>query len=257
MSFNTNENDIFFGPVTSRRLGSSLGIDLLPYADKYCSMNCVYCECGVTKTLTTVSDRSKAFPTLAQIEQEFCLKMTESENSKIDSLTYAGHGEPTLHPNFLEVAKLIFSLRNEFLPNSKITLLTNSTTVNEPQVRESYNFIDKVYFKLDTVNEELFRKINRVPQEVQLEEILQGVDSLEKKRFQVLFLQSNNFDNSSDKHIEELISTFKKLKPTEIQLYSVARFPAVEEVKPVPKERMEEIHQKFLSELQETEILAF
>ncbi|KAA3596321.1 MAG: radical SAM protein [Calditrichaeota bacterium] len=257
MSFNTNENDIFFGPVTSRRLGTSLGIDLLPYSDKYCSMNCVYCECGVTKTLTTISDSSKAFPTLVQIENGFRLKMKEIGNSKIESLTYAGHGEPTLHPNFLGITKLIYNLRNEFLPKSKITLLTNSTTVNEPKIRESYKFIDKVYFKLDTVNEELFRKINRTPQEIKLQEIVDGINSFDEKRFQVLFLQSKNFDNSLDKHIEELISTFKKLKPTEIQLYSVARFPAVEEVKPILKERMEAIHQKFVSELQDTEILVF
>ncbi len=107
------------------------------------------------------------------------------------------------------------------------------------------------------MNEELFRKINRTSQEVKLEEIVEGLNSFEEKRFQVLFMKSPNADNSLEKHVDELISTFKKLKPTEIQLYSVARFPAVEEVKPVSKERMEAIHQKFLSELHETEILVF
>lgn len=256
MSFNTIKNDIFFGPVKSRRLGNSLGIDLLPYSEKICSMNCVYCECGVTTTLTTLGNKEN-FPNTKEIERKFHEKIAGLKDTKIDVLTYAGHGEPTLHPNFFEVSELIFGLRNKFLPKVPIVLLTNATTVNEPKIRESYKFFDKVYFKLDAVTEELFRKINRSPLEVNLEKIILGIAGLGKKSLQVMFVKSEKIDNTAEAHVLKLLEVLEKIQPDEIQLYSLARNPAVEGIKQVPSEKLKEIAEKIAGKLPKSLVQVF
>ncbi|MCC7430629.1 radical SAM protein [bacterium] len=237
-------------------MGNSLGIDLLPYSEKICSMNCVYCECGVTTTLTTLGNKEN-FPNTKEIRQKFHEKLAELKDAKIDVLTYAGHGEPTLHPNFFEVSELIFGLRNEFLPKVPIVLLTNATTVNEPKTRESYKFFDKVYFKLDAVTEELFRKINRSPSEVNLEKIILGIAGLEKKSLQVMFIRSEKIDNTAEAHVLKLLEVLEKIQPDEIQLYSLARLPAVEGVEQVSGEELNKIAQRISARLVKSLVQVF
>ena len=152
--------DIIFGPVNSRRLGVSLGLNLVPVNRKICTFNCIYCECGWTNERHLPAD---GFPDRKLIASSLRQKLAELKNGGIlpDSLTYAGNGEPTLHPEFQGIITDTIAIRDEFTPESQIVVLSNASLADRPGIREALNKVDRNILKLDTGFEKTLECINR------------------------------------------------------------------------------------------------
>ena len=152
-------DSIVFGPVRSRRLGSSLGINLLPLKGKLCSFDCVYCECG-----WNAEGRSdNKIPTVEQVREALRSKLVEChrDNIPVDSITFSGNGEPTLHPDFPEIIDYTIALRDELFPEAVISVLSNATMLGKPGVKEALSKVDNPILKLDGVDEDYVRLIDR------------------------------------------------------------------------------------------------
>ena len=152
-------DDIVFGPIYSRRLGSSLGVNILPSKGKLCNFDCIYCECGWNKD--GIAERR--FPTLTEVEVALRKKMSEltSEGKDVDSITFSGNGEPTMNPDFPAIIDAVISLRDECFPKAKISVLSNATLVGRPSVAEALRKIDNPILKIDASDDALIEKINR------------------------------------------------------------------------------------------------
>ena len=152
--------EIVFGPIKSRRLGVSLGVNVLPTEKKYCSFNCIYCECGWNKIDTSIQ---VPLNKREDIKQALYKKLSESTaefNSTIDSITFSGNGEPTLHPDILGIVEDVIEIRNEFCPQAKITILSNSTNLVRQDVFKALQLIDNPILKIDAGTERMYKLIN-------------------------------------------------------------------------------------------------
>ncbi len=224
-----------FGPVPSRRLGVSLGIDLVPL--KVCSLNCVYCEVGKTTLLTT---ERKEYVKTEEIYNE--LKHYLSMKPELDYITFSGAGEPTLHSKLGEILNFI----KTNYPQYKTALLTNSTLFkDEKVVNEVLNF-DLILPSLDCVSEECFLKLNRPARNLKSYDVVEGLINLKKKFkgeiwLEVFFVPGLN-DN--EKEIMLIKSELEKIQPNKIQLNTLDRPGTASWVKPLPKEELEEIRNK-------------
>ena len=224
-----------FGPVPSRRLGISLGIDLIPY--KTCSLNCVYCECGRTNNLTL--ERKEYVPTDVVINE---LKDYFKNNQNPDYITFSGSGEPTLHSGIGEI--IHFIKRN--YPQAKVALLTNGTLFYDPQVRKEIIDCDVVLPSLDAATKEDFIKVNRPYGKLKLNEIIQGLVDFRnefkgKIWLEIFFAEGLNTD---DENISALRKAILRIKPDEVQLNSLDRPPAEDYVKLVPMNELYNIKDK-------------
>src|SRR3712207_3914520 len=147
-----------FGPVHSRRLGTSLGINLLPEDGKVCSFDCIYCECG----WNAEHRPHRPLPTREEVREalEAKLKEMQTDGTAPDVLTFAGNGEPKLHPHFPEIIEDTIALRNRYFPEAKVSVLSNATFIDRPAVFEALNKVDNNILKLDTVDEEYIRLLD-------------------------------------------------------------------------------------------------
>ena len=163
-------DEIVFGPVKSRRLGVSLGINLLPVNRKVCNFNCVYCECGWTGDM---KNNPGIIPSRQEVYKALDEKLSEmKENGRFpDVITYAGNGEPTLHPDFPGIIDDSIELRNKYCPDSGIAVLSNSTRINEPLIREALLKVDKNILKLDSAIPSTIETINCPLVKIDVDEI--------------------------------------------------------------------------------------
>ncbi|PKP52354.1 MAG: radical SAM protein [Bacteroidetes bacterium HGW-Bacteroidetes-1] len=241
-------DDLIFGPVKSRRLGVSLGINLLPTHSKLCSFNCVYCECGWTKNRSSLKIKlpNRDDFKLLLVEKLKALKGTPLEP---DSITFAGNGEPTLHPHFAEIINDTIELRNAFAPKAKISVLSNGSMLNKQSVFEALHKVDNNILKLDGGTEEVIRNINMPLKAFRLSEY---IDQL--KRFdgnliiQSLFLRGTNnnkiIDNTTDFEIGAWLEKLQLIRPKSVMVYAIERdTPAANLVK-ISEEELEAIAQK-------------
>lgn len=221
-----------FGPVPSRRLGMSLGVDLVPH--KVCSLNCIYCECGRTTELTL---KRKEYISYIEVVKE--LKHYFSNNPAPDYITFSGAGEPTLNSRFGDVLKFIKSN----YPDIPVAVLTNGTLFYQKQVRKELLDADLVLPSLDAASDLSFRKINRPFHKLNINEYIQGLVDFRKEYrgkiwLEVLILPGYN-DNTEELQI--LKEAFKKIKPDSIQLNTLDRPGTIEGLKAVKKDRLQEI----------------
>ncbi len=221
-----------FGPVPSRRLGMSLGVDLVPH--KVCSLNCIYCECGRTTELTL---KRKEYISYIEVVKE--LKNYFSNNPAPDYITFSGAGEPTLNSRFGDVLKFIKSN----YPDIPVAVLTNGTLFYQKQVRKELLDADLVLPSLDAASDLSFRKINRPFHKLNINEYIQGLVDFRKEYrgkiwLEVLILPGYN-DNTEELQI--LKEAFKKIKPDSIQLNTLDRPGTIEGLKAVKKDRLQEI----------------
>ena len=165
---------IIFGPVKSRRLGNSLGINLLPGRKKVCNFNCIYCECGWSQSVEFeggyLPRRIEVYEALTSRLQEMKVK-----NQKPDVITFAGNGEPTLHPDFQGIIDDCILLRNKFFPESKIAVLSNSTTVTNPSVKNALLKVDMNILKLDSAFDPTVNTHNQPRVSVKVDELIEMV----------------------------------------------------------------------------------
>ena len=215
-------DDIVFGPIFSRRLGSSLGVNLLPSKGKLCNFDCVYCECGWNKD--GAGDRT--FPSLTDIESALETKMSAlaAEGGKVDSITFSGNGEPTMHPDFPEVIDITLRLRDRFFPDAKVSVLSNATLIGRKAVADALMRVDNPILKLDASTDELVRKINKPVGTYRLDEVV-GNMKLFQGRFvlQTMFLKSPDFNTAEPEALARWMDIVREVRPREIMVYTIDR----------------------------------
>jgi wyosine [tRNA(Phe)-imidazoG37] synthetase (radical SAM superfamily) len=164
-------DEIVFGPIRSRRLGSSLGVNVLPTKGKLCNFDCIYCECGWNKD--GISD--KRFPSLAEVENALEAKLSELSKSgtEVDSITFSGNGEPTVNPDFAAIVDVTVRLRDKYYPSAKISVLSNATMISRKEIFEALKKVDNPILKIDASSDELVAKINK-PQISYMSKILES-----------------------------------------------------------------------------------
>jgi wyosine [tRNA(Phe)-imidazoG37] synthetase (radical SAM superfamily) len=210
-----------FGPVLSRRLGFSLGVDLLP-PYKVCSMDCLYCECGKTPKRFLTMERKEWVPT-EEVRRELKEFLTSSE-TPIDFVTFSGNGEPTLHVDFGEIARYVKDLR----PDIKLALLTNASTLYMDEVLKDLEPFDLVAPSLDAATEKVFKKINHPAKGLTLDKILTGLRKLRDNFKGQIWLETLFVKgiNDSPQEVEKIGNLVWELKPHRWQINTVVRPPA-------------------------------
>lgn len=215
-----------FGPVHSRRLGVSLGINLMPGDGKICTFDCVYCECGFNKDFRPRQPR----PTREEVRQalETRLQDMQQNGPAPDVLTFAGNGEPTAHPHFPEIIDDTLALRDRYFPQAKVSVLSNSTFIHKPAVFDALNRIDNNILKLDTVDEEYIRALDRPAGHYSASEIIEGMKSFKGRCIiQTMFLkgsyQGRDLDNTSDKYVLPWLEKVKEIAPRQVMIYTIDR----------------------------------
>jgi wyosine [tRNA(Phe)-imidazoG37] synthetase (radical SAM superfamily) len=208
-------HQLIFGPIRSRRLGSSLGINAVLPDQKYCNFNCVYCECGWSEKIK----EKVHFPTVKEIAVALEAKLTELKQAgeQLNSITFSGNGEPTLHPYFKDIVKEVILLRDSFFPEAKISVLSNATMLTKETIREALLLVDNPILKLDAPIPELVSVINQPSLGITFEQILTGLQSFPVPFYlQTIFLEMvtdegkiyNNFDEKILEKWLDLLPTF-------------------------------------------------
>lgn len=239
-------DDIIFGPVKSRRLGVSLGINLLPTKRKICNFNCIYCECGWTRDIEKAISH---LPSRDQVYKALELKLLEMtvKRKAPDVITYAGNGEPTLHPDFPGIIDDSISLRNKYFPKSKIAVLSNSTTIKDPLIKAALLKVDMNILKLDSAFESTLKIFNQPRIPVKIEELIENLVSFNGKVIiQTLFLRGlyNNIviDNTTQQEIDAWLKAIKRINPSEVMIYTISRdTPEGSQLKKVPVRELRRI----------------
>ena len=211
-----------FGPIFSRRLGSSLGINLLPRNGKLCNFDCIYCECGWNKDGT--GDR--VIPTAAEVRTALESKLRECHQTgtPIDSITFSGDGEPTLNPDFPQIIDDTLALRDAFYPEAKVSVLTNATRLSRDSVFNALRKVDNPILKLDAPTSDLASRINQPVGEYNVEDVICGMEKF-KGDFvmQTMFLRSPDFDTASPEVLLPWMDIVRRVHPREIMVYTIDR----------------------------------
>jgi len=235
-------DDHAYGPVDSRRLGRSLGINLLGTDLKICNFDCPYCELGTTKIKISQIKKHAQFPSLELVEASLrgkILKLPQSK-LKIDYITISGNGEPTLYPDFPGAVSLIKRIRDQLLPSSRLTVLTNGSTLGDAQIVKALNHCDERMMKLDAGNDEMLTKVASPLIRTNLSKLIQGARVLKDTILQSMFIQGS-VDNTHPDHIDEWIEVVGLIKPKLVHICSIDRPPAISSLSPVPRQRLKEI----------------
>jgi wyosine [tRNA(Phe)-imidazoG37] synthetase (radical SAM superfamily) len=218
---------IIFGPVKSRRLGVSLGINLLPSSIKVCNFDCIYCECGWTRSLEV---KGQKFPSRKEVFDALEKKLASMKEKGYapDVITYAGNGEPTLHPEFPGIIDDSITLRDKYFPGAKIAVLSNSTAVSRPEIRRALLKVDSNILKLDSAFDLTVRIHNQPKVSVRVDKLIKDLEKFRGKLIvQTLFLRGTfrgkKIDNTTTLEIETWLKAIKKIRPTEVMIYTISR----------------------------------
>jgi len=232
------QDSVVYGPIQSRRLGSSLGINLLPLSYKLCSSNCVYCQYSWTPPEHGAEPIKRAAELLTLIEQAF-QELTEAE-TPVDCITLAGNGEPTLHPDLEEVILGIKALRDRDFPHAKMGILSDGTQAHRPKVARALALLDARYMKLDGGDEETWRLIDKPLGAASWPRLLATLKQLPDIILQSMFVQGT-CDNTAPEQIDRWIDVVAGIRPLSVQVYTIDRAPADAGITKVPLKRLEEI----------------
>jgi len=238
------QEGLVYGPVRSRRLGHSLGVNILPRNLKTCTLNCSYCQYGWTKTpVRDGHEVAGPWPSPAAIGKAVAQALPRllAGRERLDRLTLAGNGEPTLHPQFQEVVARLRAVRDELAPDLPVAVLSNSTTLHLPDVVAALNQLDERYMKLDAGETALLRRVNAGT--VPLEQIVAGLKQLKATVVQTMFVRDRlgRIDNATDLAVANWIAALKLVHPAAVHVYTIDRAPALPFLQPVPTERLQEI----------------
>jgi wyosine [tRNA(Phe)-imidazoG37] synthetase (radical SAM superfamily) len=244
-------DEIIFGPVKSRRLGISLGINLLPTNLKVCNFNCIYCECGWTNEDDI--DKNK-IPSAKQVKDTLRekLKSMKETNDPPDVITFAGNGEPTLHPEFIEIINDTLELRKEFFPKTRIAVLSNATTTSKPEIREALNKVDQNILKIDSAFDRTIQILNNPPKGFTIKNLVDNLKLFNGNLIvQTMFVKGayNNqtIDNSSNEEVDAWLKLIKQISPGLVMVYTIARDTPSYGLFKVSAERLHQIADKVIN----------
>ena len=235
------QKGIIYGPVHSRRLGHSLGVNVLPAKVKYCALNCLYCQYGWTGA-HGLEPGAAELPSAEKIVEAVrnALVLGDSPPAYI---TFSGNGEPTLHPDFPAIVERVRELRDKLSPASRTAVLSNSTTVSDPRVRGALARLDLRIMKLDAGTEETFRRFNQPCAGVNYGDIVDGLAVLRDVTIQALFA-GGEAGNASPGHVDAWIETLGRIAPSMVQIYTLDRGYPSREIGPLAKQELMAIARK-------------
>lgn len=241
-----------FGPIRSRRLGVSLGINLGPDDGKVCSFDCLYCEAGYNAQ----GKGTTGLPSREKVKEDLRTKLSamKQNGETLDVITFSGNGEPTLHPDFAGIIDDTLALRDEFYPLAKVSVLTNSTRIFTPEIVKALDKVDNNILKLDSAVEDTMRLIDRPNSEGFT--VSKVVDALKqfagKGIIQTMILRGRHegqlVDNTTPEETDALIKAYNAIRPREIMIYSLDRSTPAEHLVKVEKEELEKIGEKIKKE---------
>ncbi len=237
-----------FGPVHSRRLGVSLGINLMPDDGKVCSFDCLYCEAGYNAQGSGTTGLPSASEVGRQLEKK--LQAMKEHNEPLDVITFSGNGEPTLHPRFPQIIDETLRLRDIFYPKAKVSVLTNSTRIFDPDIADALKRVDNNILKLDSAVDSTMRLINRpTSKDFTIEKVVEGLKHFSGTGIiQTMILRGEHngqvVDNTTEEEINALIKAYRKIQPREVMLYSLDRSTPEEKLVKVEKTELDKIADK-------------
>ncbi len=223
-----------FGPVHSRRLGVSLGINLLPADGKCCSFDCIYCECGFNHDFVP----KQKMPTREEVRTALETQLIEMQKSGLtpNVLTFAGNGEPTLHPQFAEIIDDAISLRDKYFPEAKVSVLTNATQIVRQPVFDALCKVDNNICKLDTISADYIQHIDRPNGSFDVNRIIERLKEFGSRCvIQTMFMKGEydgqSVDNTSDEFVQPWLKTIGEIQPREVMIYTIDRETPAHELK--------------------------
>ena len=237
------QEGIIYGPVRSRRLRLSLGINLLPTSYKLCTFNCLYCHYGFTKRHT--HDATSCLSDLPSVEQvrESLTDWLERNPQHIDYITFSGNGEPCLHPEFDRMVEVALKIRDKFVPQAKLAVLSNSTCLDRDRVMAGLKKLDVRIMKLDCGTEKTFRNLNRPSKGVRFEKVVENLGELDDIILQSIFVEGR-LNNTEEEEVDKWIEKLSYIKPEEVQIYSIDRPSADESLSLVSQDKLNQIARK-------------
>lgn len=244
-------NHIIFGPIKSRRLGNSLGINLLPKFGKWCSFDCVYCECGWNKD----GKKDTQLPSKEEVYEALrtTLHAFKADGTPIDTITFSGNGEPTLHPDFPQIIDFTLELRNKLYPQAKVSVLTNASGIGKPAIREALMKIDNPILKIDSPIESFAKLIDRPNEAYSLSRTIENI-KLFKGNFilQTMFLtgevDGNEIDCLNYEHCQAWRELVRELQPREVMMYTIDRETPAQNLHKVTEQQMRTVAQPLIDE---------
>ena len=244
-------HETVFGPIRSRRLGTSLGINLSPTDGKICSYDCIYCEAGYNAQ----GQGSDGIPSRETVKKQLKKKLEKYNELGLDVITFSGNGEPTVHPQFKEIISDTIMLRDKICPNVKINVLTNGSFLTNPKVIEALKKVDGNIIKFDSAISPTMRLINApVSNRITIEGLKEDIKQFGGNcTIQTMLLRGEHdgkrVDNTTDEEIEALIEAYKDINPKGgVMLYSIDRKTPEEKLEKVPKEELESIAERMRKE---------
>ena len=241
-----------FGPIHSRRLGISLGINLMPADGKVCTFDCIYCECGFNSQRIPKQKRPTRNDVALALEKK--LKEMHEQNVHPDVLTFAGNGEPTAHSDFYEIILDTVELRNQYCPDAKISVLSNSTFTNKENVRKALMLVDNNILKIDTVDPEYIQQVDRPTQPSY--DINKIIDNLKLFNghviIQSMFLKGKtvdgiDVDNTGDKYVKPWLEAVLSIQPQEVMIYTIDRETPDQKLEKATPEELDAIRDRVIA----------
>ncbi len=237
-------SNIVYGPIHSRRLGMSLGMELMPIEHKLCTFDCVYCECGFNQPVS-----HPVLPTREEVKQALHSKLQalQQEGTHIDVITFSGNGEPTLHPDFLWIIRDTCALRDKYFPTAKVSVLSNSTQLARPDVVEALRLCDNRILKLDSAIDSTMRAIDQpVNNDLTVSKIMALLQQFDGGfTLQTCFLRGEHngvhIDNTTPEEVQAWYEAVDVLHPKQIMMYVIDRATPVKTLEKVSREDMERI----------------
>ena len=237
-------SEIAYGPIHSRRLGISLGMEIMPLAHKLCTFNCVYCECGWNERVN-----HPVLPTREEIKVALQTKLQDlqKDGTVPDVITFSGNGEPTIHPDFIGIIQDTCSLRDTYCPKAKVSVLSNSTQLGRKDVVEALKLCDNRILKLDAATDTMMRRIDKpVNKHLDVKTILQWLAQFKGDfTLQTCFLRGEHhgerIDNTTPEELEAWYKAVDELKPKQIMIYVIDRKTPEEHLEKISPDEMEKI----------------
>ena len=239
-----------FGPVHSRRLGISLGINLLPADGKVCSFDCIYCECGFNEDHRP----SLPLPTREEVALKLEAKLQEmvASGQLPDVLTFAGNGEPTCHPHFAEIIADTIRLRNQYCPKAKVSVLSNSTMIHRPQVHDALMQVDNNILKLDTVDPAYINKVDHPNGTYDVNLIIDRLKAFQGHVIiQTMFMRGEcngeSVDNTGDEYVNPWLEAVKTIAPQQVMIYTIDRETPTQGLLKATHEQLDQIRDRVIA----------